>query len=146
MSEANRTVLRRVFLELFNEHRLELVPELYTEDYVALDPANRVQMSGHQALIDLVTAYRTNFPEHRYELHELVAEGEIVCARWSVFPNSDKMRSDYKVDGLSHCAYSGGRISKVWQQWDTLGFLQEVGAVSLDVSVAAAIKALIASE
>lgn len=136
MVEKHKSVIRRVFDELFNLHRLELVPELYTDDCFGKDPANPAQVCGHDALIALIEAYRTAFPDHYYVLHEVIAEGRYACARWTVFTHTDGDERQFAVDGLSLCEFRDGKVSKVWQQWDNLKFLQELDAVdaNLDVS------------
>ena len=84
MSEANKALIRRIFDEVFNKRQHQLVPELYCDDCVGHDPANAADIVGHDNLIKLLEGYATAFPEHRYEILDLVAEGDKVAVRWCV--------------------------------------------------------------
>ena len=143
MSDANKETITRVFLELFNEHKLELIPELYAETCLGCDPANGQDLCGHDAILKLLEGYRAAFPRHVYELHEVFAEGSWVCARWSVITDPDDANDDYRVNGISMCQFEDGKICKVFQHWDNLGFLQKIKAVDSEICVPAAVQKLI---
>ncbi len=143
MSEANKEVVRRVYYELFNNDRFELIPELYCEDCVARDPANTQTLNGHDTLLELLRAYRTALPNHQYEVLDLVAEGDKVCIRWMVDVDTER---DLEVEGLSIVRFRDGRICEIWQHWDNLGLLKKLGAVDPDVNVADAVSRLPAAD
>ncbi|MCP4318896.1 MAG: ester cyclase [Hyphomicrobiales bacterium] len=137
MTEHNKAVLERVIYEVFNKNRLDLIPELYTEDVGGFDTATQQELSGHDIIRNLVAGYRATFPDHQYVLHDLVGEGDKVCARWSVTDRT--IFPDFSVEGLSLCQFRDGKICRVWQQWDDLGLLQQLDAVSKSVNIASAV-------
>lgn len=139
MSDQNKNVLRRIFEELFNEHRLELIPELYADNCTSCDPANERDMQGMDDLLMLLESYRTMFPNHKYTVHKIISDDDFGCVRWSV--NLDTRSTDRKlnIDGMSLCAFENGKVSAVWQHWDNLGFLKEMGVIPPETSVAAAV-------
>lgn len=135
MEAENKGVIRRVFEELFNKRRLDLIPELYCEDCEGMDPANPSCIRGHKALADLLTLHTHTFPDHRYTVHQVIAEGDCVCVRWSVVGLGQKVAADRAIEGLSLCEFSRGKIRKVWQHWDNLGLMQALGTIQSDIKV-----------
>lgn len=133
-------ILKRAFDEILTGNNRDLIPELYDDDCVGYDPANNVEVRGHEGLNALLDGYRSVFPEHRYQIHEVVAQGEFACIRWSVAPNSRLFREDFETHGLSMCRFRDGRIWQVWQHWDNLGLLQALGSVGPEINVAAALQ------
>lgn len=142
MSDQNKTVLRRIFEELFNDHRLELIPELYADNCMSCDPANDRDMQGMDDLLMLLEGYRTTFPNHKYTVHNIISDGDFGCVRWSVDLDTKSTDRRLNIDGMSLCKFEDGKVSAVWQHWDNLGFLKEMGAVSPETSVAATVEKL----
>jgi hypothetical protein len=70
VSEANKTVVRRLVAEVFNGGHLEVIDELYA-------PA----LAG--AAKRWITPFRASFPDVHMELVELIAEGDTVVARFT---------------------------------------------------------------
>ena len=142
MSEENKAVVRRVFDEIFNGRNHALVTELYAEKCIGCDPANDGDIEGHDALIALLDGYAAAFPGHRYDMQQIVAEGDLVAVRWAVsIPLGDAI-PPLTTEGMSLCELRDGRITKVWQHWDNLNFLKQLGAVDEKINVATALAGL----
>ena len=136
MSEANKALIRRIFEEIFNGRQHQLVSELYCDDCIGCDPANPADIEGHEGLIALLDGYATAFPDHKYELLDLIAEGDKVVAHWRVYSPAQGAVPEIKTEGLSLCTVRGGRVHRVHQHFDNLGVLRALGAVSDDLSMA----------
>jgi hypothetical protein len=70
MTEANKTVVRRLVDEVFNGGHLEVVDELYAPE---LAPAAK----------RWIAPFRASFPDVHMELVELIAEGDTVVGRFT---------------------------------------------------------------
>ena len=70
MSEANKTVVRRLVDEVFNGGHLEVIDELYAPE---LAPAAK----------RWIAPFRASFPDVHMELVELIAEGDKVVGRFT---------------------------------------------------------------
>ena len=70
MTEANKTVVRRLVDEVFNGGHLEVIDELYAPE-----------LAG--AARRWITPFRASFPDVRMELVELIAEGDKVVSRFT---------------------------------------------------------------
>jgi predicted ester cyclase len=83
MSEENKALVRRYFEEIWDKGNLELIDELFTTNFVRHGPtATEGEVRGPEAFKDLVSMYRSAFPDLRVAIEDLIAEGERVVTRW----------------------------------------------------------------
>ena len=79
--DGNKELVRRFYKAVSHDGNLAALDELCTSDYVhrpgselrSLDWLKEVVMSFHKA-----------FPDVRYAVEELIAEGDKVCVRWTL--------------------------------------------------------------
>jgi steroid delta-isomerase-like uncharacterized protein len=139
MSEANKALVRSVYEEVFDNHRLDLVRELYCEDCVLSDPSLKRELHGLDELIALLDAYKKAYPVHNYTIHEMIAEGDKVAVRWSVKAERHGRNGPLNSEGISMCTVHNGKTHMIRQQWDDLGALQQLGVIPSHVSLGAAL-------
>src|SRR5438874_8372174 len=82
MSDANKALARRVFEECINKGNLSVADELVATDYTYYEPTVG-NVRGRDGFKQLVTTYRTAFPDLTLTIDEQIAEGDIVVTRWS---------------------------------------------------------------
>jgi predicted ester cyclase len=104
-TEANKAVVRRFVTEVLAGGNVDVVDELLGPDYVnkGLGGADR---AGFKAMLPVLAAA---LPERRFEIHDLVAEGDAVVARftWDVtFANGEKT----SARGLTYYRLADGKI------------------------------------
>ncbi len=79
--ETNKAIIRRYIEEVRNNGRYELVPELFSPDF-------EVNIAGLPAGIDgwraMDAETRTGFPDFRFTIEELIAEGDRVVNHWTI--------------------------------------------------------------
>jgi steroid delta-isomerase-like uncharacterized protein len=136
MTEANKAIVRRSVEEIFNEGRLEIADELYAPDFVGYDPALPDPMKGPEGIKQQAEGYRTAFSDMQLTIEDEIAEGERVVTRWTArgthdgelfgIPATGKQST---VTGMTIDRIIDGRIVESWNSWDTLGLLQQLGAV-----------------
>jgi predicted ester cyclase len=79
-TEENKAQFRRAYEEVLNQGDVSAVDELITPDFfnhAAPPGTNR----GPESMRWLATMLRTAFPDLRFTIEELVAEGDIVAGR-----------------------------------------------------------------
>jgi steroid delta-isomerase-like uncharacterized protein len=136
MSEQNKAISRRLVEEAFNEGKLDVIDELVAPDFVNHDPSDPGGIRGPEGLKKFVRTYRSAFPDIRVTFEDQIAEGDKVVSRWSGsgtqkgelmgMPASGKQAT---VTGITIDRLEGGKIIESWNNWDTLGMLQQLGAV-----------------
>ena len=78
----NKAVLASFVEEVINEGRLERADNLVAVDFVELDPLPG-QQQGREGLKQVISAFRTAFPDIRWVIEEMVAEGDKVFSRFT---------------------------------------------------------------
>lgn len=136
MVEQNKASVRRIFEEVFNEGRLELVDELLapdTEVHVPFaDPG-----SGPAALKKIVTGLREGFPDLHLEIDDLVGEGDKVAVAWhstrqthlGPYRGLPPTRRSIQVSGIDILRFEQGRVAEFSMHLDELGAVRQMGVV-----------------
>ena len=140
MSAANKEIVRRALEEPWRN--LDVLDELVSSDYVGHDPALPEPVRGIQGSKDNVNEYRSAFEGAQITVKEQVGEGDVVASRWEgrgrhtgelmgIAPTG----KDVVVSGLTLSRLKNGKIVEEWSNWDTLGMLQQIGAVPTGAAV-----------
>ena len=134
MSEENKAVVRR-WVDAFNEGDLEAVDELLTDSYVRHDP-NSPEVRGPEEEKRLIAMYRAAFPDLHFTVEDMVAEDDRVATRVGISATHEgellgipptQRRLSFTAMELYRLAE--GRIDEQWVNVDTLGMMQQLGAI-----------------
>jgi len=145
MTTLNKAVVQRVVQDIFNGQQHELVDELYDMKCCGSDTAiERGQLQGEDELRGLLATYRRAFPDHTYEILDLLEDGDKVAMRWRVkgthtWPLGDLSPTgkSIEIEGFAISRIANGRIQQVWHQWDNMGFMKQLGLGDNKVLVSA---------
>ena len=136
MSEENKTIVRRLFEELWNKGNLSVADELFTPNYDHHDPSTPDVGRGPESEKKRATLYRTAFPDLRLTIEDNIAEGETVMARWSCrgthkcdLSGIAPTGKQFTISGVSITRIAGGKMAEGWINWDALGLMQQLGVV-----------------
>ncbi len=131
--ESNRLVVRRTFARLLNGGELDLAAQLYAPD-VVFHASDGEELYGWATIRELVARYRQAFPDITATVHELIAEGDLVAARFTaegthagevrgVAPSGRRVR----MAGVAMYRLRNGRIVEEWEGMSRLGMLEQIG-------------------
>jgi steroid delta-isomerase-like uncharacterized protein len=134
--EANEKASRKILQEVFGAGKYEVADELIRADAIGHDPALPEPVKGPEGLKEAARGYRAAFPDLELTIQETVAEGDLVAIRWiaqgthkgdlfGIAPTGKQAT----VTGITIDRHAGGKIAESWTNWDTLGLLQQLGAV-----------------
>jgi len=134
-TDANKALYRRFIEEGFNRGQLQTLDEVLAPDYVDHD-APPGTPSGPVGVKQIITLFRAAFPDLRLEIDEQIAEGDKVSShvtmrgthRGPLFGIAPTGRA-VAVTGLTMVRVANGQIHDSWVKNDTLGLLQQLGAV-----------------
>jgi steroid delta-isomerase-like uncharacterized protein len=135
MSEDNKAVSRR-FFECFASGELDGLDEIVAADAVNHDPYDPHSQEGLEGAKKTISMYREAFPDLRFEIGDQIAEGDRVVTRWTgtgtmkgelmgLEPNG----KESTVTGIAIDRIENGKIVESWGNWDTLGLMQNIGAI-----------------
>jgi steroid delta-isomerase-like uncharacterized protein len=136
MSEQNKTNVRRLFEEVWNKGHMPVAEELLAATYTHHDHATPDEGRGPESEKKRATLYRNAFPDIRFTIEDLTAEGETVVARWScrgthkgelngIAPTGKQ----FTITGISIARFTNGKMTEGYVNWDALGLMQQLGVV-----------------
>ena len=146
MSEENKAIVRRVFDEVWNQGRMEVVDELTSSDFVDHDTQNpNRETRGPDAVKPVVSMYRQAFPDLEMRVEAMYADGDCVITRWTgvgthtgEMPGMPATGKSSTVTGITIDRIEDGKVVESWTNWDTLGMLQQLGIAQTQEAAATA--------
>jgi steroid delta-isomerase-like uncharacterized protein/uncharacterized protein (TIGR02246 family) len=149
----NKEVVRQLFEDVYSKGDLYALERLLATTVRALESALPSPVEGIAPYRANVERYRRAFPDLKFRVVDLVAEGERVAARWLAsgthqgelmgMPPTGRFVSD--VSGSSVFRLSGGKIVDEQSTWDVAGLLRQLEAGTQKLSetvIQAELKAL----
>ena len=134
-AEANKAVIRRLFEEVYNGQNFDALDELVAEDVVnhsATDEHKR-GIEGFRHVMEWGAAL---MPDGRYEILDMIAEGEMVACRVMVSGTQEGEVFGIAPTGKSFSAehvhwhrVAGGKLVERWAVRDDLGTLIQLGII-----------------
>lgn len=134
-AEENKAAIRRAYDELWNERNVEVVDELVTEDFLNhAAPPDRQR--GRQGLKDVVRMFEGAFPDFRYEVEDVISEGEKVAVRdvfrgthQGAFMGIPATGNRVTMEAIHIYRFREGKLAEHWVARDDLGMMQQLGAI-----------------
>ena len=80
MSAENKALIRRLIDEVWNQKNLSMLEQVVSPGYICHEPGSPEPLSGLEGF----NTYTSAFPDQRFTIEDLVAEGDRVVTRWSV--------------------------------------------------------------
>jgi steroid delta-isomerase-like uncharacterized protein len=134
MATGNKEIVRRVLEDVWTNP--DVIDELIGSEFVGYDPAIPEPIRGPKGAKDNYKQYREAFEGAHIKVKDQVAEGDSVATRWEArgrhtaeimgIPPTGK---EVVVSGLNLTRIKDGKIVEEWSNWDTLGMLQQIGAI-----------------
>jgi steroid delta-isomerase-like uncharacterized protein len=135
-AEENKTVIRRLVEEVYNDNNLDVLYEL-----VAQDMANHSAVPEHQHGIEgfkhVNRWVRAGFSDAHYEIEDMIAEGDMVACRITVsgthdgdFQGTPPTGKRFSVDHVHWHRLADGKLVERWAVRDDLGAAQQLGMLS----------------
>jgi steroid delta-isomerase-like uncharacterized protein len=136
MSTEHKALVHRWFDEVWNKGRAEVIDEMLTDDAV-VHGLGADDLHGAAGFKRFHAAYRNAFPDVTIRIDDIVAEGDMVAARWT---GTGTHRGDglgfaatgrqVQFHGMLFLRVEQGRLAEGWNSFDQLGMLQQLGVVN----------------
>ena len=135
-SAENKEQFRRTYEEVLNQGDVSGVEELIAPAFINHEaPPGRDR--GPESMRGLATMLRTAFPDLRFEIHELVAEGDIVAGLLTMSGTHDgplmgmpPTGRSVRQDHMHFVRYKDGKAVEHWGVRDDLGMMEQMGLMS----------------
>jgi steroid delta-isomerase-like uncharacterized protein len=133
--EENKALVRRFYEEVWDRGNVEFAQEVFADDYLRHDLRPTAAAPGPQGQRQIAAAFRAAFPDLRWHVDLLLAEGDLVAARWTASGTNTGPWAGMAATG-SHATFSGvnifrirdGKVVEIWNHRDDLGLAQQLGA------------------
>jgi steroid delta-isomerase-like uncharacterized protein len=136
MSAANKGIVRRLYEEVWNQRKLELINEIISPSHALQAPTVAGSAVGPEVYKRQFLGMLEGYPDLQWTVEDLIAEEDKVVACWTMsgthkgeymgVPATNKKVS---VDGITIHHISGGKIMDSYSNWDALGMMQQLGVV-----------------
>ena len=133
-TEQDKMLARRLFEEIWNSKNLAVMDELVAPNFVFHNAVKTLY--GPEDYKRFAMSYHNAFPEARFTVEDVIAEGDTVALRWVArgahsgellgIPPTGKQVT---VSGITITLISNGKSVESWGEFDALGMLQQIGAI-----------------
>jgi predicted ester cyclase len=139
MSEANKGVVRRLFDECLNRHNPDLYPELFSDVIYRAPALGELRNEEHQHFLLSLFA---GFPDGRWTIEDQIAQKDTVVTRWTfsgtqtgTFMAIEATNRLVRITGICIDRIVDGKIVEEWEEWDTLGMMQQLALLPAETSL-----------
>ncbi|WP_198115610.1 ester cyclase [Massilia rhizosphaerae] len=129
--EMNKALVRSLYEDCINGRDLDRLDMLIAPDFTGARGER-----GPREFRATIEAVLTGFPGVRFEVHDLIGEGDRVAVRWTFravhggrFAGIQPSNAEVTQEGNVIYQLRDGQIVRAWLQADRLGVLQQIGVV-----------------
>jgi steroid delta-isomerase-like uncharacterized protein len=137
------------FDRMFNKGDLAYVDDAFAPGAVDHQEPPGTHVAAH--LKEVISTLRTAFPDLRFDVHEILCEGDIVASRSTM---TGTHRGPLNIGPMAGLPFTGahvevphmhffgyderGRVTDLWHVWNTLLLARQLGAPAPDLRIGAA--------
>jgi steroid delta-isomerase-like uncharacterized protein len=132
---ANKDLVRRFYEEAWGEGRLEVIDEVFADDYLRHDLRPGAPSPGPEGMKRITAEFRAAFPDLRFEVDILLGEDDFVAARWTVSGTHTGRPGDVEptgrtasFSGVNIFRFANGKVVEIWNHRDDLGLREQLDA------------------
>jgi predicted ester cyclase len=136
VEDDNKTIVRRWLEEGWTRGNLAVADELIDPGFVTHGAGGQVVPTGPEGVRQLVSTWRTGFPDGRMIIEDLFAEGDKVVIRMTwvgthtgEFYGQAATGRQVSVTSIGIDRVAGGKIVEGWGEVDMLGLYQQIGVM-----------------
>jgi steroid delta-isomerase-like uncharacterized protein len=133
-AEQNQARIRKMIVAI-NAGKLDEADALMASDYIYRSPG-MPEMRGPEGFKQLVSMFRTAFPDLNMVIDDMLADGDKVAFRWTgtgthqgdlmgIPPTGKRVTTT----GLVISRFAGDKVVEDYEIIDTLGMMQQLGVV-----------------
>jgi predicted ester cyclase len=136
ITAANKELLRRFYKEVYVDWNLALADEVVSPHFISHDWPDGGP-TGPQAFRNYYDAIRSAVPDARYEVDDLIAEGDKVVVRWRLlgthkgeFRGIAPTGRPIELKGVAIYRVENGKLMERWVVSDLYGALKQIQGAS----------------
>jgi len=133
-TEANKALVRRFYDQVWSRGNLEAADEIFAADYARHDLRPGAAPAGPAGQKAIAGLFRAAFPDLRMAVDLLLAEGDLVAARWTMegtnlgaWAGTPATGKRVRLCGVNIFRILGGKVVELWNHRDDLGMREQLG-------------------
>lgn len=137
MPTETKAIVRRLYHEVWNKRRLEVIKELISPSHALHDPHLAGSAVGPDAYKRVLTQFIAAFPDLRFEVEDYICEEDKVAAMWTIsgthkreFRGISGTNKKIAVEGVTIHQIANGKIMDSYLNLDYLGLMEQLGVAS----------------
>lgn len=138
-SESEQTRMKKtisyIFEVVWNDADFSGLDDIWSED-VDFHFRGSSSLVGPDDLQEIVVYWRNVYPDFRFNVHKLIAEGDTVAARVSfsgthkgVLDDTQPTNRQVHVTQMMFFRFASGKIVEVWEEYDEFAMRQQLGLI-----------------
>jgi steroid delta-isomerase-like uncharacterized protein len=133
---ANKRLVEQFYEEVWTRGNVHFAADVFADDYVRHDLRPTEAAPGPTGQAEIAAAFRTAFPDLRWRVDLLLADKDLVAARWTASGTHSGAWAGAPPTGR-HAEFSGvnifrfgpdGKVIEIWNHRDDLGLQEQLGA------------------
>jgi steroid delta-isomerase-like uncharacterized protein len=140
VSTAENKRLAREAIRIWTTGDLDAADDIYAPNYVNHqhhNPGDPQDLHGVEAMKSFAAEFRRAFPDFHDSIDIQVAEDDLEVTRFTstgthrgTFMGVEPTNKELVWTGISMDRITGGKIVESWANWDMMGMMQQLGAIS----------------
>jgi steroid delta-isomerase-like uncharacterized protein len=134
-AEENKAIARR-HIDRLDQRDLAGAAELVATNYIGHFALHPEPLRGIEAFKQYMSGFFTAFPDLRFNIEDILAEGDKAVARWTAHGTHNgellgipPTARQVTVTGMWILRIAGDKIAEQWGVSDALGMLQQLGII-----------------
>jgi steroid delta-isomerase-like uncharacterized protein len=127
-------LVERFTNEAWNGGNLDLLDELFAQDYVGHDAPRVEPVQGREGMKDFLRMYHHAFSDAEITLDDVIVSGDKIVTRWTGRGTHDgdlmgipPTGKSVTFTGIRIFRVANGQIAEGWVDWDTFGLMRQLG-------------------
>jgi steroid delta-isomerase-like uncharacterized protein len=133
-ADDNKKLVRRFYEEVWDKGNIDVADDVFAHDYVRHDLRATEAAPGPEGQKQVARAFRAAFPDLRFEVEIVIAEGDYVAARWAArgthtgpWGAVEPTGRFITLSGVNIFRFESGRVAEIWNYRDDLGLQEQLG-------------------
>lgn len=125
----NVELVKKFFEEAHNKQNPEIADQILSDNFIKYNNGKAANGKGPQVLKDAIKMHIKNNSSYKFKVLETVAENNSVAVKWKFESINITTGKDVKMeaDGMAIFYFTEGKIEKLWQTFDLLGYFKTLG-------------------
>ena len=134
VSQAHKELFGRLYHSIWNERRMEFIPQVIADTHAIIDPTVAGGAVGPSAYRRQVERFLTGLPDLHFEVDDTITEQDKLVVYWTItgthrgeFLGVPATNKKVSFSGITINQIRDGKIIESTVIWDGLGLLDQFG-------------------